>query len=140
MLTSNSEKICSKVFDSKQWEECMLNLLASQDDEICLRGCVIVYNMVSVSKEVAEKVFATQIFEVFQALVMKANLDAGNAAPSPTLVKIKEICDRGLEVAHKHNIVRTQQEAAVADEEEEVRIDPWQRAPAAGSRAIEDSS
>ena len=67
----------------------MLNLLASQDDEICLRGCVVCLNMVSVDKEVAEKVFSTQIFEVFQALVMKANLDAGTAAPSPTLIKIK---------------------------------------------------
>ena len=90
-----------------------------QDEEICLRGCVICLNMVSVGKEVAEKVFSTQIFDVFQALVMKANLDAGSSVPSPTLIKIKEICERGLEVAHQHNIVRTQQEAAQASNVEE---------------------
>ena len=75
--------------------------------------------------------------EVLQALIMKANLDAGNAAPNSTLVKIKEIAEKGLEIAHKYNIVRTQQEAAQVDEEEEVRIEPWQRAPAAG--ALESS-
>ena len=38
MLTSNSEKVCRKIFDAKQWNECMLNLLANEDVEICLRG------------------------------------------------------------------------------------------------------
>ena len=136
MLTSNSDKICKKVFDAKQWNECMLNLLANEDVEICLRGCVITYNMVNVGKDIAEKVFETQIMEVLQALVLKANLDAGNAAPNQALVKIKEICEKALDVAHKYNIVRTQQEAAIVDEEEEVRIDPWQRAPGS-SRAVE---
>ena len=38
MLTSNSEKVSRKIFDAKQWNECMLNLLANEDVEICLRG------------------------------------------------------------------------------------------------------
>ena len=135
MLTSNSEKICRKVFEASQWNECMLNLLASEDVEICLRGCVIIYNMVNADKETAEKVFETQVMEVLQALIMKANLDTGNAQPNPTLIKIKELCDKSLAVAHQYSIVRTQVEAAVAEEEEEVRIEPWQRAP--GPRALE---
>ena len=135
MLTSNSEKICRKVFEASQWNECMLNLLASEDVEICLRGCVIIYNMVNADKETAEKVFETQVMEVLQALIMKANLDTGNAHPNPTLIKIKELCDKSLAVAHQYSIVRTQVEAAVAEEEEEVRIEPWQRAP--GPRALE---
>ena len=89
----------------------------------------------NVDKETGEKVFETQVMEVLQALIMKTNLDAGTAHPNPTMVKIKEICEKGLEVAHKHNIVRTQVEAAVADEEEEIKIEPWQRAP--GPRALE---
>jgi len=132
MLTSASNKICKKVFDSKQWNDCLLNLLASTDVEICLRGCVIVQNMVSSSKDTAEKVLETQIMEVLQALVVKANLDAGNAQPNPTLVKVKDICEKTLEEGHKMNIVRTQQEAVVAEEEEEDDIEPWMRAPAAG--------
>lgn len=132
MLTSASNKICKKVFDFKQWNDCLLNLLASTDVEICLRGCVIVQNMVSSSIDTTEKVLETQIMEVLQALVVKANLDAGNAQPNPTLVKVKDICEKTLEEGHKMNIVRTQQEAVIAEEEEEDDIEPWMRAPAAG--------
>jgi len=132
MLTSVSNKICKKIFDSKQWNDCLLNLLASTDVEICLRGCVIVQNMVASSKDTAEKVLETQIMEVLQALVMKANLDSGNAEPNKTLIKIKEMCEKTLEEGHKMNIVRTHQEAAVEEEEHEDEIEPWLRAPSAG--------
>jgi len=142
MLTSASNKVCKKVFESKQWNDCLLNLLASTDVEICLRGCVIVQNMVASCKDTAEKVLETQIMEVLQALVVKANLDGGNAQPNPTLVKVKQVCEKTLEEAHKMDIVRTQQEAVVADNEEEEDIEPWMRAPTAGSSgvlALEDS-
>ena len=136
MLTSASNKVCKKVFESKQWNDCLLNLLASTDVEICLRGCVIVQNMVASCKDTAEKVLETQIMEVLQALVVKANLDGGNAQPNPTLVKVKQVCEKTLEEAHKMNIVRTQQEAVVADDEEEEDIEPWMRAPTAGISAV----
>ena len=89
MLTSASNKICNKVFssyllsltsshlfgmyctfifscmlqvfESKQWNDCLLNLLANTDDEIVLRGAVIVQHMVAVSKDVAEKILETQV-------------------------------------------------------------------------------
>lgn len=136
MLTSASNKVCKKVFDSKQWNDCLLNLLASMDVEICFRGCVIVQNMVASCKDTAEKVLETQIMEVLQALVMKANLDSGNAQPNPTMVKVKGVCERTLDEAHKMNIVRTQQEAVVEEEEKEDDIEPWLRAPAAGSSDV----
>ena len=96
-----------KVFESKQWNDCLLNLLANTDDEIVLRGAVIVQHMVSVNKEVAEKIletqvewwdvclklcpiFTLQVMEVLQALVLKANLDAGTAEPSPVLAQVLE--------------------------------------------------
>jgi len=141
MLTSASNKVCKKVFDSKQWNDCLLNLLASTDVEICLRGCVIVQNMVASCKETAEKVLETQIMEVLQALVVKANLDSGSASPNPVLVKVKSICEHTLEEAHKMNIVRTQQEAVIAEEDEEDDIEPWMKAPTAGGGelpALED--
>lgn len=136
MLTSASNKCCKKVFKSKQWNDCLLNLLASTDVEICFRGCVIVQNMVASCKDTAEKVLETQIMEVLQALVVKANLDSESAQPNPVLVKVKGVCEKTLEEAHKMNIVRTQQEAVVAEEEEEDDIEPWMRAPAAGSGGV----
>ena len=49
------------MFESKQWNDCLLNLLANTDDEIVLRGAVIVQHMVSVNKEIAEKILETQV-------------------------------------------------------------------------------
>ena len=82
MLCSASDKICKKVFDAKQWNDCVLNLLANTDDEVVLRGAVVVQQMVASSKEICEAVLETQVMEVLQALVLKANLDCGSAEPS----------------------------------------------------------
>ena len=81
--------------------------------------------------------------EVLQALVLKANLDAGNAEPSPVLAKVKllskvycksmsvnnlmwpsqvkDVCSATLEEGHKHGIVRTPQEEGEALGREEVK-------------------
>ena len=61
-------------FQSIQWLECLLNLLANQDYEIVLRGITVAKNLVTVGGEaIAEKVLATEVMEVLQALIMKAN-------------------------------------------------------------------
>ena len=72
MLTSQSDKCCKKVFDSVQWSECLLNLLANPDLEIVLRGAVIVKNMITSGKETAEKILETQIMDCMQAHIFKA--------------------------------------------------------------------
>ena len=92
--------------------------------------------MVASCKDTAEKVLETQIMEVLQALVVKANLDSGSAQPNPTLIKVKGVCEKTLKEAHKMNIVRTQQEAVVEEEKEEDDIDPWMKAPTAGSSEV----
>ncbi len=47
--------------------------MANDDYEIALRGVVIVKNMVTVGgAETAEKILATEIMEVIQALICKA--------------------------------------------------------------------
>merc|ERR1719430_61009 len=138
MLSSASNKICKKIFDSKQWNDCLLNLLANEDNEIVLRGAVVVQNMVMSCKETAEAVLETQIMEVLQALVLKANLDAGTAQPNQVLKKVKTVCEASLAEAHKHGIVRTQTEAAAADETEEIQLEPWRRAPAPGGKIEEE--
>ena len=72
ILTSQSEKCCRKIFDSLQWNECILNLLANPDLDIVLRGVVIVKNMITAGKDVAEKVIETPIMECLQAHIFKA--------------------------------------------------------------------
>eukprot|EP00096_Caligus_rogercresseyi_P016764 TRINITY_DN965_c0_g1_i1.p1 TRINITY_DN965_c0_g1~~TRINITY_DN965_c0_g1_i1.p1 ORF type:complete len:973 (+),score=328.63 TRINITY_DN965_c0_g1_i1:292-3210(+) len=114
MLTSQSNVICHKVFDSTQWQDCLLNLLANTDFQIVLRGVVIVRNIVTAENvEDAEKMMNCQIMDVLQALVFKANLDSGSYEPDPNLKQIKELADETLNMAHKLKIIKTQEEAAV---------------------------
>ena len=47
-------------------------MLANKDFEVILRGAVVVDNMVSSEKEVAEKVLATEVMEVLQAHIFRA--------------------------------------------------------------------
>jgi len=115
MLTSQSTKICKKIFESVQWTECLLNVLANEDTSIVLRGCVIVKNMVSSCQEVAEKVLETQLMDCMQAHVFKAKLDEGSYQPDPNLIKVREIVEETLKVAHQMKVIRTQDEAAQAD-------------------------
>jgi hypothetical protein len=130
MLTGHSQKICKKVFDSTQWLECLLNLLANEDYEIVLRGAAIAKNMVTVGgADTAEKVLATEVMEVLQALICKAKLDEGSYEPNPTLQRIKEVANDALDVAHKMKLIKTKEEAA-EEPEEEVKLDEWKRAPA----------
>ncbi len=61
------------MFESSQWSDCLLNLLANTDLETVLRGCVVVRNMMSSSaREVAERVVETQIMDCMQAHIFKA--------------------------------------------------------------------
>jgi len=131
MLTAQSKKCCEKVFESIQWLECILNLLANEDYEIVVRGVTVAKNLVTVGGEaIAEKVLATEVMEVLQALIMKAKLDEGSYEPNPTLKKIRNIADEALVVAHKMKLIKTKDEAA-DEPEEEIKLDDWKKAPAA---------
>ena len=52
--------------------ECLLNTLANENLEIVYRGAVVVKNLVSCGKEVAEKVLETQLMDCMQAHIFKA--------------------------------------------------------------------
>jgi len=137
MLTESSNKICEKVFDSTQWEDCILNCLANTDYEIVIRGVVIIYNMVQAGEVVAKKIFETQIMELLQAHILQANLDLGNASPNPLLQKVKSLCQKALDEGHKYGFIKTQAEALEEAEKnpDEDKVEPWKPAPKAGGAA-----
>merc|ERR1711970_1639471 len=41
ILTSSSSKCCKKIFESTQWEACMLNILANKDYDVTYRGVIV---------------------------------------------------------------------------------------------------
>ncbi|XP_048728243.1 protein unc-45 homolog B-like [Ostrea edulis] len=67
-MLSNSEKICNKILGVGPWQEILLSVVVNENVEIQHRGCYIVRNMLSVNKEMAEKVIEGQMLEVLMAL------------------------------------------------------------------------
>jgi len=128
MLTTASSKCCKKVFDSSQWEACMLNVLANKDFDVTYRGVVIVDNMVQAGKECAEPLMDTQIMDVLQALIMKAKLDEGNFTMNETLQRIRKVCEHTLELAHTMGVIKTYHQAVEEDDEDET-LEPWRPHP-----------
>ena len=110
----------------------MLNTLANKDFEVTYRGVVIVDNVVQCGKEIAEPMMDTQVMDVCQALIAKANLDEGNAVVNETLQKIKKICDHALNLAHSMGIIKTYSQAVQEDEDDEA-LEPWRPHPTAPS-------
>jgi len=137
MLTTQSSKCCLKLFESTQWETCMLNILANKDYDIAHRGVVIVDNMVAAGKECAEPLMDTQIMDVCQALILKAKMDKSNYEVNQTLQKIKTVCERALEAAHSLGVIKTYS-AAVEEEEEDEKLEDWHRHPGQ-NKAIEEA-
>ena len=79
-----------------------------------LRGAVVLKNMIASGKDVAEKIMETQLMECMQAHIFKAKLDEGSYQPDPTLIKIREIAEETLKIAHQMKVIRTQEEADAA--------------------------
>lgn len=128
MLTTASSKCCKKLFDSSQWEACMLNTLANKDYDVTYRGVVIVDNMVQAGKECAEPLMDTQIMDVLQALIMKAKLDEGNSTVNDTLQRIRKVCEHTLELAHTMGVIKTYHQAVQEDDDDET-LEPWRPHP-----------
>merc|ERR1719500_358851 len=130
ILTSSSSKCCKKIFESTQWESCMLNILANKDYDVTYRGVIIVDNMIQTGKETSEPLMDTQILDVCQALIVKAKMDASNYQPNETLQKIKKVCEHALELAHSMGVIKTYAQAVEEDEDDE-KIEPWRPHPKA---------
>lgn len=68
MLTSMSVKCCEKILDSSSWLDILHTLVANPSPEVQHRGVVIIHNMIKQSKDVAEKVFDTDILQLLMGL------------------------------------------------------------------------
>ncbi|WAR16167.1 UN45B-like protein [Mya arenaria] len=97
VLTSESDIVCKKIVEVNKWDEILLALLVNELPDIQHRGCYIVRNMVHVSKEIAEKVFAGQVMEVMMAL---------SILTEPAQQKVRELSKDALHVAEEHGIIK----------------------------------
>ena len=79
MLTSVSVKCCEKMLEAESWLEVLHTLVANPSPEVQHRGIVIIHNMIRQSKEVAEKVFDTDILELLMGLTQLNDEKRGKA-------------------------------------------------------------
>jgi len=135
-LTSYSNLLCKKVYESSQWESCFLNVLCNQDYDIVYRGVVAVGNMIEAGKEVADQMMDTKILDVCQALIIKANMDASNFQPIPVLGQIRDVAKVALDKAHELGVIKTYDQA-VQEYEDDDELEDWRHHP---KPAIEDAS
>lgn len=63
-LTSVSEKCCEKMFTPASWLEIFNTLVANPSPEVQHRGMVIIFNVISSSKALAEKLFDTDLLRM----------------------------------------------------------------------------
>ncbi|XP_069840305.1 protein unc-45 homolog A [Dendropsophus ebraccatus] len=69
MLTSLEPKICQRVPQATaHWLEILQSLLLSENVELQHRGAVIVLNMMTADKELAEKLMESEMFEILTVL------------------------------------------------------------------------
>ncbi|XP_056639013.1 protein unc-45 homolog B [Diorhabda sublineata] len=98
IITGASKKCCEKVFDSKNWLDCLHCLLANPSLDMQYRGVCVTYNILSSSKEVAEKLIQTDVLEILMAL--------SKLTPCDGREKIVEIAGLALQEAEKWGVIK----------------------------------
>lgn len=98
IITGASKKCCEKVFDSKNWLDALHCLLANPSLDMQYRGVCVSYNLLSSSKEVAEKVMETDVLEILMAL--------SKLTPYDGREKIVEIAGLALQEAEKWGVIK----------------------------------
>ncbi|XP_059052848.1 protein unc-45 homolog B [Achroia grisella] len=106
ILTSVSKICCRKLLDIQPWLETLRCLLANPDKEIQYRGTYILYNIINGDKDIAFKIFETDVMEILMALTK---------LQEPELERTKQLAQKSLNAAEKMGVIRKPDEAPMMD-------------------------
>ncbi|KAK9503519.1 hypothetical protein O3M35_010058 [Rhynocoris fuscipes] len=109
ILTSASKICCQKIFEVSTWLDIFHMILAHPNKDIQHRAMVIVYNIISSKKELAEKIIETDIMEILMAYTMLNDIEKS---------EVKKIAQEALDAAKKWKIIKSADEATNEDEDE----------------------
>nr|CAH7723397.1 unnamed protein product [Callosobruchus chinensis] len=98
IITGSSKKCCEKVFDSKNWLDCMHCLLANPSLDMQYRGVCVVHNIISASKELTEKLMETDVMEILLAISKLTPYDGRD--------RIVKVAGEALEEAEKWGVIK----------------------------------
>ncbi|CAK1590397.1 unnamed protein product [Parnassius mnemosyne] len=97
ILTSVSKLCCRKLLDCQVWLETLRFLLANPNKEIQYRGSYMLYNIISGDKDIAARIFETDVMEILMAL---------SKLEDPEQKKTKELAQKCLEAAESMGVIR----------------------------------
>ncbi|KAJ2942880.1 hypothetical protein O0L34_g15071 [Tuta absoluta] len=97
VLTSVSKKCCKKLLDVQPWVDTLRCLLANPDKEIQYRGSYMLYNIVKDDKDVAARIFETDVMEILMALTKQED---------PDQKRTKEFAQKILDTAEELGVIR----------------------------------
>uniref|UniRef100_A0A1B0DPD5 Protein unc-45 homolog B n=1 Tax=Phlebotomus papatasi TaxID=29031 RepID=A0A1B0DPD5_PHLPP len=114
ILTSSSEKCCSKIFEAQAWLEVLHTWIANPSPQVQHRGVVTILNMINSGRDTAQKIFDTDIMELLMGL---------SQLPDDSRAKAREVAMQCLKAAEKYELIaKTDEPAPIPDvfkEEEE---------------------
>lgn len=102
ILTSVSKRASRKVFEALEWKEILCFLLSNTDKDVQYRGAVIVKNIASHSKELAEKLLVPEVLMV---------LDVLSKFETPEMAKVTECVKATLQLAEQWKLVEKEDES-----------------------------
>lgn len=106
VLTSESEICCRKVLSPQSWLNILHTLIANPSPDVQHRGVVIIYNMISSCKDVAEKIFETDVMELLMGL---------SQLPDDTRARARTVAQECLKYAEKYKLIEKKAEDDVPD-------------------------
>lgn len=115
VLTSVSKVCCRRLLDLQPWVESLRCLLANPDKEIQYRGTYMLYNIIKDDKDIAAKIFETDVMEILMALT---KLDDAEYK------RTKENAQKCLDAAEEMGVIRKPDPSKV----EEALLDPFKEA------------
>lgn len=106
ILTSVSKTCCRKLLDLQSWVESLRCLLANPNHEIQYRGVYMLYNIINGDKDIAAKIFETDVMEILMALTKLTEAEQN---------RTKEYAEKCLVAAEELGVIRKPNEGAVND-------------------------
>lgn len=91
ILTSMSEKCCSKLLSVTRWLELLRILVANPSPAVQHRGCVTILNCIRADKELAEKIMDSDIMQMLNGLTQFN--DESRAKAIETAREILKVCE-----------------------------------------------
>lgn len=96
MLTSASAVCCEKILESTQWLDILHTLVANPSAAVQHRGMIVILNMINANKELAQKLFDTDLMELLMGLTL---------LPDASRAKAREVAQKCLEAAEKQKLI-----------------------------------